>query len=460
MALNILGFSQGLISNSSNSFPQCGSFEYMKSQDQHNPGFLDASNENLKQMSARAAMLGKKGDDEILTVEVVFHVVYNSEEENVPDSVLYNQLRILNECYRRQNADTVDLRSEFSGMAGDSRIEFVLASTDPNGKPTNGITRTHTDVEYFGGILPYEKGQTTEINTWVQDSLFSNMGRLSHSSSGGTDPWNTDKYLNIWIGDMRIFEPKVDNFEEMVFFALATPPANHPSWSNYPQLGEYLSTFEDGVYIHYTVPGPNNPVAIPSPYDVYNGLVTEGKTLVHEVGHYLGLRHLWGDGDCSMDDFIDDTPKGASSSSYGCSKTKNSCTDTINGKDLPDMIENYMDYSSSSCQNSFTKQQIAVMRQVVRMGRGWFASVPSVNDIDQNIKIFPNPAKNELNIHVQQSANTGFSVMIYDVAGSLILNATSANNDLILTLDLKPGMYTVLINSGNTQISKKLVVLE
>ena len=81
--------------------------------------------------------------------------------------------------------------------------------------------------------------------------------------------------------------------------------------------------------MHYANIGSNNPNLLAAPYTGFNGVTTTGKMLVHEVGHYLGLRHIWGDGYCNFDDYIDDTPNSVSESSWNCNFNLNSCLDNI-----------------------------------------------------------------------------------------------------------------------------------
>ena len=86
---------------------------------------------------------------DVLTVPVVVHVVYNTQEQNVSDELIFSQINVLNEDFQRQNPDAEDGREMFKSIAGDAKIQFVLADTDPDGNPTTGITRTQTDVESF-----------------------------------------------------------------------------------------------------------------------------------------------------------------------------------------------------------------------------------------------------------------------------------------------------------------------
>ena len=150
----------------------------------------------------------------------------------------------------------------------------------------------------------------------------------------------------------------------------------------------------DGVVIDYRVFGRNSPFEL----DLGQGtpIVTQGRTPVHEVGHYLGLRHVWGDGggllggdSCMEDDGVADTPNSGSQANFDCDPTRNTCIDATD--DLPDMIENFLDYSSEACMNSFTMGQIEIMRGVLENERCMLVdacSVLSTNALDVSDK-FP-----------------------------------------------------------------------
>jgi hypothetical protein len=451
----LVSYGQGAVKhamegNDSQLDASCGSHEYMKHINEKSPGYLDYSNQQLAQIANQKHHIkSKKTDDEILKVMVVFHIVYNNEEENIPDSAIMNQMRVLNESFRRQNADTSNTRVVFADIVGDSYIEFELASEDPDGNATSGIVRTNTDVEYFGGTLPYGTNEQEEIVEWVNDSFYLNLGRISDASRGGSDAWDKDKYLNVWVGDLRIFEPKVNNAKELVFLALATPPQGHQSWQGQP-IEVYFDNLEDGILVHFPVVGPNNPTKFEAPYGVFDNIAAQGKMLAHEVGHYLGLRHIWGDGDCDADDFIDDTPKSNNSSQYQCNKGRNTCVDDINGVDLPDMLENYMDYSGSSCMNSFTKGQIWVMREAVRRGRVSFVGVDEVIDAPAFI-VYPNPSTGIFTLETSEES-TGNVYRVYNTHGSVISEGVILQNRAQFHLEAVSGLYFLeVISKGVTQ---------
>ncbi|HRP54301.1 MAG TPA: M43 family zinc metalloprotease, partial [Fluviicola sp.] len=111
----------------------------------------------------------------------------------------------------------------------------------------------------------------------------------------------------------------------------------------------------DGVVFLYNSIGKSSVTGFPGPYN-------EGRTATHEIGHWLGLRHIWGDGGCTVDDYCNDTPV-AAAANYGCPSGTNSCT-AAPDQGL-DMIENYMDYTNDLCMSVFTNDQKQRMRAVL-----------------------------------------------------------------------------------------------
>lgn len=321
---------------------------------------------------AQHNLLAKAGGDSILRIPVVVHIVYNTSMENIPDAAVYQQIDILNRDYRRQNADSSLTRDEFKPVAADAGIEFYLAQIDPDGNPTTGITRTQTSVQNFSplsgidifeiinqilacGINPVDiltgAPLTPEQEACLNTVLASLGGfdAMKFADQGGKDAWPTDQYLNIWVCNMD------DGSGVGTVLGFAYPPAEAPNWP----AGSAGTAQTDGVAIHYPVFGGSANPAL----GTLASVVGEGRTCVHEVGHYLGLRHIWGDGDCTMDDGIADTPNSDSASQQECDYTKNSCMDTpVN---YPDMIENYMDYSDEDCMNIFTHDQVGIMRAML-----------------------------------------------------------------------------------------------
>ncbi len=375
--------------------------------------------------------------DTTYTVPVVFHVLYSNATENVHDSLLINQIEALNRDFNRTNKDTTNTRNVFKPIVGSAKIHFVLASEDPNGLPTTGIIHKPTTITQWG------------------TSNFSITDYMKFNSSGGDDAWDAKKYLNIWVCDLSY-----NNTDALLGYAY--PPLNHPNWTSSNTAGDPLQ----GVVIHYKVIGQNNPRA--------TGTIAganKGRCTVHEVGHYFGLRHIWGDASsCLNNDYIKDTPGQTARSNFNCNLFVNTCNDIP--KDMPDMVENYMDYSSEACQNSFTNGQIRVMRNAIKVFR---KSLPIQMKIDTAMRIFDTIVYNDVlvytnpdnrNIVVELNNETlkdQVSVTLYNSIGQIISPEISlTTNETRFKSDrLSTGVYVAVIkqNSTNRVIKKQKLLL-
>ncbi len=281
----------------------------MKDQIQKHPDIEDVMEEIEQQIPTNPNTPTSTMVPTIITIPVVVHVLYNTDAQNISDAQIHSQIQALNEDFRRKNADASNTPNEFLAVAADTEISFCLANVDPNGFTTSGITRTPTANSSFG------------IDNQIKQSQL-----------GGKDPWNTDTYLNIWVGNLA---------------------GQLLGYAQFP--GGNAST--DGVVINYQNFGTTGNVV--APFDL-------GRTATHEVGHWLNLLHIWGDGGCGVDDGVADTPLASSANieSAPCiHPSKNSCVET-NGPDLPDMFQNYMDYSDDVCMNLFTLGQKHRMRSL------------------------------------------------------------------------------------------------
>ena len=240
----------------------------------------------------------RSNDDKIITIPVVVHLLFNTTSENISDQIVRSQLQVLNEDFRRLNAD----QTKEWNQATDARIEFKLAKFAPNGNPTNGINRKFTPNAYFHP-----------------------NNQMKFAKYGGADAWPADQYLNIWVCDLL---------------------GNKMGYGQFP--GGPKAT--DGVVIDYDFFGSTS---ASSKYGL-------GRTTTHEVGHWLNLRHIWGDLGCGAEDLVHDTPT-AAYPSYGCQTGKVSCGSL-------DMVSNFMDYSYDRCMNLFTEGQKARMRALFSKG--------------------------------------------------------------------------------------------
>lgn len=232
------------------------------------------------------------------TIPVVVHIVQNEENTDIEisDLQIFEQIEILNNSYNALNNDISLTPNEFDTLVGNPEIEFCLASVDPNGYSTNGITRTNTSVTSFS----------------------TGLDNIKYTDQGGIDAWDTDSYLNIWVGKITTGVLGYSN----------TPTSNIPDHEQGLVVGDSYFGYSD--------------------HAIYN----MGKTAIHEIGHYLNLKHPWGIGGCdSNNDFVSDTP--ISESAYFGNPTHPmiSC-ETV------DMFMNYMDYVNDSSMVMFSQGQV------------------------------------------------------------------------------------------------------
>jgi len=248
----------------------------------------------------------------IITIPVVVHVVWKTNQENISNVQIESQIEILNADFGRTNIDVINTPNVWQGIAADCEIQFCLAETDPNGNTTTGITRTETVVSQF--------------SVWGGSSV-------EYASDGGADAWPNDDYLNIWVCN------------------LGSSPLGYAS------LPSNWISENDGVVINFSnfgLSGNSN-----APYH-------KGRTATHEVGHWLNLEHIWGDSNCG-DDNVNDTPE-HEQDNYGCPSfpKTSSCSGTgTNGE----MFMNYMDYTNDACMNLFTTGQKDRMRSAINLYR-------------------------------------------------------------------------------------------
>ena len=279
-----------------------------------NQQFEDWLAPKIEEIKAERAA-GRNPFPSVVTIPVVVHVIHNGDaigvNENIADGQVLSQIQVFNEDFRKMTGTPGD------GAGVDTMIEFCMAQVDPSGNATSGIDRVNL-------------GQASWNQAGVEGTLKPNT------------IWDPTKYLNMW----------TCNFGGDLNGVLGY--AQFPSGSGLAGMpAEDCVTGEastDGVIAAYDTFGSRNIY----PTGNYGSTqYDEGRTMTHEVGHMLGLRHIWGDtGNCSNDDFCADTPD-ATAANFGC-VTQDSCPADGLGND---QSENYMDYSDDSCMNMFTQDQ-------------------------------------------------------------------------------------------------------
>jgi len=367
-------------------------------------------------------------NNKIYQIPVIFHIIYNDEKENIADSVIISQLEILNRAFL--GIDSLNIRKEFRAVIGNAKIQFVLATIDPNGNKSTGINRVRTWKNTF------ENGDSLLI-----------AENMKFKIKGGIDAWNTDKYLNVWICNLSSFPSG-----SISVLGYAYPPLNAKYWDKV----YYKQRNIQGVVIHYQVIGINNPQKL-------KGNNTGVNTLVHEIGHFLGLRHVWVENsNCTKDDFLWDTPQASTPTRY-CDINKNSC-----GKgsynDLPDMIENYMDYSPEKCLQMFTTEQVLLMQYNLIVNRHLLFNYIVTGKPNQNMEnnliwVYPNPTNQYIYLEKclhDYIDNPIMEGQIIDMLGNSIYSFNLT--DIVTKLDiskLSSGFYILYVKFNHIYEFKK-----
>lgn len=342
-----------------------------------------------------SAYTSRTEQNNIIRIPVVVHILYHTAAENISDAQVQQQLDILNKCFRRLNPDTLNTPVYFRSVAADCGIEFKLATSDPKKRSTTGIVRKFTPV-----------------TLWQEDD------QMKYSAKTGDDAWDSKSYLNIWVCNL------------------------------------------DRVMGYSTVPG--GPAALDGLVigtSAFGGNTTDfssGKTIVHEAGHWLNLKHLWGDTYCG-DDGVDDTPKQAGYT-VGCpTGIRKTCGNTTYG----DMYMNYMDFTGDACMNLFTQGQRTRMRSLFDAGGARNAMLASTGlDVPQvfesplpdtdprwmHPQLYPNPATSAITLDVAFDVRwVGQSVQICNAQGQVVMKvAVSSRQQQINVSGLHSGIYFIM----------------
>jgi len=252
----------------------------------------------------------------VITIPVVVHVLWRTSTENISEAQIMSQIDVLNKDFRATNGDINQVPAEFQALIADSEIEFCLAQQDPSGVATNGITR-----------------KSTTKTSWGTNDAVKKL------TQGGVNPWNTSKYLNIWVCNIG---------------------GGILGYAQFPGG----STATDGVVNDYRYFGTTGTATPP---------FNKGRTASHEIGHYLNLRHIWGDATCGSD-FVSDTPL-HNTANYGCPTHPHLSTCSGAPKEL---FMDYMDYTDDGCMVMFSQGQKSRMRAVIESG-GARSSLASSN---------------------------------------------------------------------------------
>ncbi|WP_234733873.1 M43 family zinc metalloprotease [Tellurirhabdus bombi] len=356
-------------------------------------------------------------------IPVVVHVVHNNaagtvggaNNPNISDEQIISQIQVLNDDYRRREGTR---GFNTNPVGADTGIEFVLAKLDPSGNTSTGITRHY-----------YPQQSTFDI---YQDDLL--LSQIAY--------WPSDRYLNLWVAPLRN--------DYLGYSQFPTAPA-------IPGISGERNELTDGVIIDYKNFG-NATGTVTNPTYLY------GRTATHEIGHWLGLLHTWGDAYCG-EDYCEDTPPTESpNQTTQCTERFSTC----NGVRTRNQIENYLDYSPDGCMNLFTKNQAERMRAVLEASPRRARLIRSVTVLPQpeqlTVNLSPNPnSKNEkTTLEVLFSGLSTFTVGIFDLLGRQV-SAQQYTDSPSSAIDLplhtfKNGVYLVKVTKGKETITRRLLI--
>ena len=355
-----------------------------------------------------------KAQSVVRIIPVVVHVIHANGNENISKAQILSQIAVLNRDFRRLAADTAQTPGPFKNIAADSEIEFRMATIDPSGDCTEGINRIYST-------------STVYARDNVKSLIY----------------WPSNKYLNIWIvKSIRRSDGSL-------------PPAGTiiAGFAQFP--GGAAAT--DGIVIAAANFGT-----------IGTAQGNQGRTTVHEVGHWLNLRHIWGDdnGTCSGSDFVGDTPNQASENFSTCPSfpAYDVCTASGNGVNY----SNYMDYTDESCQNMFTVGQSTRMNSALSSSTSGRSNLWSVSNLAAtgvslpitlcNAEFINNTFENT----ICESAQVSFTDISYNgpstsrnwtITGGTLVAPSTASDSIITVQYPTAGNFDVSLSVSNGPVT-------
>jgi zinc-dependent metalloproteinase lipoprotein len=376
------------------------------------------------------------GTEETYVIPIIFHIMHQNEKVGEGNNISYEQIlsqvTVLNEDYNRTNADASQTLTNFRSVAASANIRFELAKLDPQ-----GAALAEAGVER----LPINK-KIWDLNEFNQQIAPRTI-------------WNPNHYLNVWVIDsLTVGGSGFVGYAQFPEIS-ATDLAGLPSSLFLPTA----TANTDGVVMDHNNLGAYR---IAKTTQLARARLNQGRTLTHEIGHFLGVRHIFSDNRSCEDDFCNDTPIQGSPTSI-----TTPCEIVLGRQTCGNlaMVQNFMDYSNDICMNIFTKDQVARMRTVLEKSprRKELLTSPvllSANDeaLSRSVIVYPNPTTDKIYIEHKGILQLK-SYVLYNTLGQIVLqNSLSNANNEISVADLAKGLYILHITAESGKVVKKLLV--
>ncbi|MBC7863314.1 MAG: PKD domain-containing protein, partial [Bacteroidia bacterium] len=357
------------------------------------------------------------------TIPVIVHVIHNGEAvgtgSNISNAQVNSQITVLNNDFAGTGLNNALCPSAFTSIKANTGISFCMATKNPSGVTlaTPGIDRVNRNTAGFSAP-PYSS--TTYIDGTIKPATI----------------WNPTLYCNIWVLNLG---------------GGLLGYATFPTGTGLSGITGSGTMTTDGVVIGYSYFGDVGTVS--APYD-------EGRTTTHEIGHWLGLRHINGDSNCGSD-FVTDTPTqdalhgGCISSSTPYHVNTCGAGTSPNGE----MTMNFMDYTDDDCMYMFTNGQSARFQTCMANGTHRVGLQASSVNLCNSTPVAPTAAFTfsggthctatpHTFTNTSSGTPTSYLWAVSPSAGVTITTATSASPTITFT---NPGTYSVTLTATNAQ---------
>lgn len=362
------------------------------------------------------------------TIPVIVHIIHFNEAvgvfPNIDSNQVKSQIAALNEDFAGQGLNVGQVPSYFSNLVANTGIQFCLATRDQQDAPLleRGCDRISASANSWLSLTTPTLDLPNYFNTVIIPATI----------------WDPTKYLNIWISDR---------------------PANYNvnGWSTLPPApgingvfgGNIGTVTNDGIWIWTKAFGTTG--TLQAPFD-------KGRTATHEIGHWLGLRHTWGDGNC-LSDYADDTPW-SKQPHYGCVPSTPPDLCGVGQAPYGEMTMNFMDRSDDACMYMFTPDQALRMNIVLSQSPLRYQLGTHNKCVAEPMPVNSSSAIASFNTGTAQCVNGAFTpvnnssgfpyptfLWSASPAGAFFPNPSVSNPAITLS---NPGTYTITLIATNS----------